>query len=55
MDHLPPEQHAFVGRQLDKAWRMDDVLRAERALKALADRLEAQHPGGGRVGARWAG
>lgn len=45
MDHLPPEQHAFVGRQLDKAWGMDDVLAAERALRALADRLEAQHPG----------
>jgi putative transposase len=45
MDHLPPEQHAFVGRQLDKAWRMDDVLRAERALRSLADRLEAHHPG----------
>ena len=45
MDHLPPEQHAFVGHQLDKAWRMDDTQRAERTLRALAERLEAHHPG----------
>ncbi len=44
LDHLPKHLHGFVGRTLDRAWAMKDAAAAERALRALARRLEDAHP-----------
>lgn len=44
LDHLPRHLHAFVGGALDRAWAMKDTAAAERALRALAGRLEDAHP-----------
>ena len=45
LDHLPEDQRTFIGRKLDKAWRQSDAERAEQELQALAQQLQADHPG----------
>ncbi len=45
LDHLPERERGFIGRKLDRAWAEPDAARAEAALRALAQHLEAKHPG----------
>lgn len=44
LDHLPQHLRTTVGKQLDRAWRSEDVARARRSLEALAANLETEHP-----------
>lgn len=41
---LPAEQHAWVNRQLNRAWQLPDAAEAEKALLALAVKIERTHP-----------
>jgi transposase-like protein len=43
-DLLPADQHAWVLRDLHRVWKMADAGEAERALRALADKIERTHP-----------
>jgi len=45
LDHLPVAERAFIGRKLDKAWKQADAVKAEQELRALAQQLQAAHPG----------
>ena len=45
LDHLPVAERAFIGRKLDKAWKQTDAVKAEQELRALAQQLQAAHPG----------
>lgn len=45
IDHLPEHERVFIGRKLDRAWAEPDAARAEASLRALAQHLEAKHPG----------
>lgn len=44
IDLLPAEHHAWVDRDLKRAWRMTDAGEAERALRNLAAKIERTHP-----------
>ncbi len=44
IDLLPAEQHAWVLRDLHRAWSLSDANEAERALRNLADKIERAHP-----------
>ncbi|MGI8793620.1 MAG: IS256 family transposase [Acidimicrobiales bacterium] len=41
---LPADQHAWVNRDLNRAWKMPDGDEAERALRNLAAKIERTHP-----------
>ena len=45
MERLPKGLHASVRRALRQAWELDDVARAERLIRKLAQRLEHEAPG----------
>lgn len=44
LDLLPQSEHPWVKVQLHRAWKMDDATEAQRALEALADKIERTHP-----------
>jgi transposase-like protein len=44
IDLLPAEHHAWVDRDLKRAWHMTDAGEAERALRNLAAKIERTHP-----------
>lgn len=41
---LPADHHAWVNRQLNRAWQLGDAGEAEAALRSLADKIERTHP-----------
>lgn len=45
LGHLAEDQRAFIGRKLDRAWAERDADRALSDLRALANQLQADHPG----------
>jgi putative transposase len=44
IDLLPADHHAWVNRQLNRAWQLPDASEAERALRDLAATIERTHP-----------
>ena len=44
VDLLPAEHHAWVKRDLNRAWNLPDAGEAERALRALAVKIGRTHP-----------
>jgi transposase-like protein len=44
LDLLPAQHHAWVDRDLKRAWAMADANQAGRALRNLADKIERTHP-----------
>lgn len=45
MDHLPEQLHASVGKAIHDAYRSASAQAAKKRLQALANQLEADHPG----------
>lgn len=45
LERLPKSLHAPVRRALRQAWDLDDEIKAERLIRALASRLEREAPG----------
>lgn len=43
-DLLPKSDHAWVNRELNRAWGTQDADEAERALRTLASKIERTHP-----------
>ncbi len=43
-DLLPADQHAWVLRDLHRAWKLTDAREAERTLRTLADKIGRTHP-----------
>lgn len=44
VDLLPADHHAWVNRDLNRAWQLPDVAEADKALRALAVKIERAHP-----------
>jgi putative transposase len=44
IDLLPAEHHAWVKRDLNRAWNLPDAGKAEQALRALATKIRRTHP-----------
>lgn len=44
IDLLPAEQHAWVNRELNRSWQLPDAGEADKALRALATKIERTHP-----------
>ena len=44
IDLLPADHHAWVNRDLNRAWQLPDVAEADKALRALAVKIERTHP-----------